>query len=86
MILLVKQHSAMALVKSLVPVGQHGHRLLQKNLAVVAGSRASSHFVYKPDDKAPVEGPTTKMNMFTAINNAMDMAMERDKTALVFGK
>ncbi|KAL1403827.1 hypothetical protein pipiens_019192 [Culex pipiens pipiens] len=49
-------------------------------------SRASSHFVYSPDAKAPVEGPTQKMNMFQAINNAMDIAMERDTSALVFGE
>lgn len=76
----------MALVKSLVPLGSNTGRLLQKNLFAASGSRASSHFTYQPDDKAPVAGPTTKMNMFTAINNAMDMAMERDQTALVFGE
>lgn len=49
-------------------------------------SRASSHFVYTPDAKAPVEGPTQKMNLFQAVNNAMDIAMERDESALVFGE
>ncbi|XP_055689003.1 2-oxoisovalerate dehydrogenase subunit beta, mitochondrial [Lutzomyia longipalpis] len=50
-------------------------------------ARQSSHFVYTPDAKAPnVEGPKTKMNMFTAINNALDQAMDRDATALVFGE
>ncbi|XP_062549730.1 2-oxoisovalerate dehydrogenase subunit beta, mitochondrial [Armigeres subalbatus] len=49
-------------------------------------TRASSHFVYTPDAKAPVEGPTKKMNMFQAINNAMDIAMERDSSAMVFGE
>lgn len=76
----------MALVSALTPLGQHGSRLLQKNLIASCGSRASSHFVYKPDEKAPVAGPTTKMNMFTAINNAMDLAMEKDKSALLFGE
>lgn len=51
-----------------------------------ASKRFSSHFVYKADDKAPVAGPTTKMNMFQAINNAMDMAMAKDDTSLVFGE
>lgn len=51
-----------------------------------ASKRLSSHFVYKADDKAPVAGPTTKMNMFQAINNAMDLAMAKDETALVFGE
>lgn len=75
----------MALVKSLSPLATSGTRFLQKNVIPVS-SRASSHFVYKPDEKAPVEGPTTRMNMFTAINSAMDMAMERDKSALLFGE
>lgn len=51
-----------------------------------ASKRLSSHFVYKADDKAPVAGPTTKMNMFQAINDAMDMAMAKDETSIVFGE
>ncbi|GAB0097545.1 2-oxoisovalerate dehydrogenase subunit beta, mitochondrial [Sergentomyia squamirostris] len=50
-------------------------------------SRSSSHFVYHPDTKAPkVDGGKTKMNMFTAINNALDLAMEKDSSALLFGE
>lgn len=45
-----------------------------------------THFTYVADDKAPVEGPKTKMNMFQAINNAMDQAMEKDDSAIVFGE
>jgi hypothetical protein len=48
--------------------------------------RLSSHFVYKPDAKAPIEGPKQKMNMFQAINNALDLAMGQDQSAIVFGK
>lgn len=53
---------------------------------MIAAKRASSHFVYTPDAKAPVEGPTQKMNMFQAINNAMDIALQRDSSAMVFGE
>ncbi|XP_055535888.1 2-oxoisovalerate dehydrogenase subunit beta, mitochondrial [Wyeomyia smithii] len=49
-------------------------------------SRAASHFVYAPDSKPPVKGATRKMNMFQAINDAMDIALERDSSALVFGE
>lgn len=66
-------------------VVQRSGNLLLKSLSQHS-SRASSHFIYKPDDKAPIAGPTTKMNMFTAINNALDQAMETDETALVFGE
>lgn len=31
-------------------------------------------------------GETKKMNMFQAINNALDIALETDKTALIFGE
>lgn len=63
-----------------------GATLPSRLCALSVPKRMSSHFVYKPDDKAPVSGPTTKMNMFQAINNAMDQAMEKDETAIVFGE
>lgn len=49
-------------------------------------SRNVSHFTYQPDDKAPIEGEKQKMNMFTAINNAMDMALAKDDSTLLFGE
>lgn len=61
-------------------------KALTRNSPTLNISRASSHFVYSPDEKAPVDGPTQKMNMFQAINNAMDLALERDDSALVFGE
>lgn len=49
--------------------------------------RLSSHFTYQPDVKAPVDGgSTTKMNMFQAINNALDIAMKEDDSAVLFGE
>lgn len=49
--------------------------------------RSVSHFTYKPDEVAPnVDGDKLKMNMFTAINNAMEIAMEADETTLLFGE
>lgn len=50
------------------------------------GIRLSSHFVYEADKKAPIDGPTTKMNMFQAINNALDLALKDDDSALIFGE
>ncbi|XP_013113005.2 2-oxoisovalerate dehydrogenase subunit beta, mitochondrial [Stomoxys calcitrans] len=48
-----------------------------------------SHFTYYPDKNVPAvllsEG-VQKMNMFQAINNAMDKALEEDNTALLFGE
>jgi len=34
----------------------------------------------------PELGPTTKLNLFTAINSAMQTAMQTDDTAIVFGE
>lgn len=48
--------------------------------------RLSSHFTYQPDAKAPVDGSTTKMNMFQAINNALDIALKEDDSAVIFGE
>lgn len=49
--------------------------------------RCSSHFTYKPDEKSPnVDGEKLKMNMFTAINNAMDIALATDDSTLLFGE
>lgn len=48
--------------------------------------RLSSHFTYQPDTKAPVDGSTTKMNMFQAINNALDIALKEDDSAVIFGE
>lgn len=52
----------------------------------VATQRFSSHFVYKPDDNAPIAGPTTRLNMFQSINSALDTALSRDESALIFGE
>ncbi|KAF4519611.1 hypothetical protein B566_EDAN003778 [Ephemera danica] len=45
------------------------------------------HFKYYPDTKPAKQGAETKkMNMFQAINNALDIAMENDETAVLFGE
>ncbi|XP_045446840.1 2-oxoisovalerate dehydrogenase subunit beta, mitochondrial [Melitaea cinxia] len=48
--------------------------------------RLSSHFTYFPDNEKPVEGEYSKMNMMQAINNAMDLTLKNDPTAVVFGE
>ncbi|PZC75519.1 hypothetical protein B5X24_HaOG206009 [Helicoverpa armigera] len=48
--------------------------------------RLSSHFIYFPDNEKPVEGETAKMNMMQAINNAMDITLKNDPTAVLFGE
>jgi len=48
--------------------------------------RLSSHFIYTPDEAAPIAGPKVKMNMFQAINNALDLSLQNDESALLFGE
>lgn len=52
----------------------------------VSPKRMSSHFIYTPDKQAPISGPTIKMNMFQAINNALDISLQNDESALLFGE
>ncbi|CAG9830351.1 unnamed protein product [Diabrotica balteata] len=61
---------------------------LKTEIRVLNGlvNKRSSHFVYTPDANSPVKGETTKMNMFQAINNALDTALKTDDSALIFGE
>lgn len=40
----------------------------------------SAHFTYVPDTVSPNEGETARMNLFQAVNNAMDIALASDPT------
>ncbi|KAG8233273.1 hypothetical protein J437_LFUL013837 [Ladona fulva] len=48
--------------------------------------RFSSHFTYVPDTPSPSYGETKPLNLFQSINNALDIAMEKDPTAVLFGE
>lgn len=52
----------------------------------VSPKRLSSHFTYTPDENAPIAGPKVKMNMFQAINNALDLSLQNDESAVLFGE
>eukprot|EP01137_Pigoraptor_chileana_P033542 Opistho-2@24564 len=52
-----------------------------------ATARASaSEPVFKPDEPDSSLGETRKMNLCQAVNNAMDIALEKDSTAIIFGE
>lgn len=59
---------------------------MQSICGVAVTKRMSSHFTYHADDKPPVDGPTTKLNMFQAINSALDTALSEDDSAILFGE
>lgn len=47
---------------------------------------ASARFTYVPETAPEEYGPTTKLNLFQSINNAMDVSMASDPAAIVFGE
>ncbi|KAB0800728.1 hypothetical protein PPYR_06467 [Photinus pyralis] len=55
-----------------------------KNVASVFSVR--NFFNYYPTTSTPAEGPTKKLNMVQAINNALDITLQTDETALLFGE
>jgi len=50
-------------------------------VGAVGGARHSSHFTYVPDTVSTSEGETVRMNLFQAVNNAMDIALASDPSA-----
>jgi len=48
--------------------------------------RHSSSFLYVPDVAPAGLGPTKRMNLCQALTSAMDIAMEKDSSAVVFGE
>lgn len=48
--------------------------------------RHSSQFAFKPDTPAVSDGETMRMNLFQAINNALEISLESDPTTVIFGE
>ncbi|XP_046388108.1 2-oxoisovalerate dehydrogenase subunit beta, mitochondrial [Ischnura elegans] len=48
--------------------------------------RYSSHFTFMPDKPSPSDGETKTLNLFQSINDAMDIALRTDPTAVLFGE
>ncbi|XP_065357340.1 2-oxoisovalerate dehydrogenase subunit beta, mitochondrial [Calliphora vicina] len=67
------------------------NRCTQQLLGLIKSNKPAftrSHFTYYPDKNVTPAGSQAvqKMNMFQAINNAMDIALEQDQSALLFGE
>ncbi|KAL5265516.1 hypothetical protein ACHWQZ_G006288 [Mnemiopsis leidyi] len=63
-----------------------GRCALRKGEVTLQNVRTAAHFTYLPQTPNPALGDTTKLNMFQSINNAMDIAMEKDSSAVLFGE
>lgn len=46
----------------------------------------NAHFTYVPDTPLTEYGETSRMNLFQSVNSAMDVALGKDPTAVVFGE
>ncbi|KAF7489419.1 2-oxoisovalerate dehydrogenase subunit beta, partial [Sarcoptes scabiei] len=55
-------------------------------LRIGCHQRCLSHFAFKPDTAAVTDGDTSRMNLFQAINNALEIALESDSKAVIFGE
>lgn len=62
---------------------QHLHREESPDYSHLYNSSYNPH---TPEPNYPALGPTSKLNLFTAINSAMQTAMATDPTAIVFGE
>merc|ERR1719262_490863 len=49
-------------------------------------TKRNVHFTYTPDATDTTKGETTKMTLLQAITSAMDIAMDKDPTACIFGE
>lgn len=58
--------------------------LLQENSTNLIRRAMSSHFNYHAEKVADNE--STKLNMFQAINSALDTALKEDESCLIFGE
>lgn len=62
-------------------------RLLKNvDLATRNHFRAASHFTYYADIPASSDGECSRMNMFQAINNSMELALSNDPSTVIFGE
>ncbi|TRY76463.1 hypothetical protein TCAL_09577 [Tigriopus californicus] len=56
-----------------------------RTIATSATSPAA-HFTYVPDAQPPCSGTTEKMTLLQSVTNALDLALEKDPTAVIFGE
>ncbi|XP_009860514.2 2-oxoisovalerate dehydrogenase subunit beta, mitochondrial [Ciona intestinalis] len=66
--------------------------LLRQSRNILSNLRAKSlakrlmHFKFEPDNPPTNLGPTENMNYLKALTNAMDISLENDPTAIIFGE
>jgi 2-oxoisovalerate dehydrogenase E1 component beta subunit len=49
-------------------------------------TRRNAHFTFVPETPDPSQGETTKMTLLQSVTDALDIAMTKDPTAVVFGE
>ena len=74
---------------SLRRFSQHVLGAVAKQRGITSSSQSSrclSHFAFQPDTPAVSDGDTTRMNLFQAVNNALEISLATDPTTVVFGE
>jgi len=49
-------------------------------------AKRAAHFQFLPEDPDPSKGPTEKMTLLQSVTDALDIAMTKDSSAVVFGE
>ncbi|XP_071505556.1 2-oxoisovalerate dehydrogenase subunit beta, mitochondrial-like [Diadema antillarum] len=74
------------ILRSLASVSMRGCLTRRLSKTNHGSRRSASAFTFIPDEPSPTDGETAKMNLFQSLNNAMDIALATDPTAVIFGE
>ncbi|XP_054715987.1 2-oxoisovalerate dehydrogenase subunit beta, mitochondrial-like [Uloborus diversus] len=72
-------------IKTLSPFHKNAF-LLQNSNPFKINLYRKSHFTYVPDTVSASDGETSRMNLFQAVTNALDIALAADSSAVIFGE
>ncbi|CAH3191641.1 unnamed protein product [Porites evermanni] len=76
------------LKSNLLPFPRTNHQLgtSKSSDALQRCCRSASTFSFVPDSPSPLHGETQKMNLFQSLTSAMDLILESDSSAVIFGE
>ncbi|XP_046549421.1 2-oxoisovalerate dehydrogenase subunit beta, mitochondrial-like [Haliotis rubra] len=76
----------MAISLRTIRVSSKYFRHILPRASTTVGVRTATSFSYVPDTPPPEHGETTRMNLFQSVTNALDIALSKDPSAVVFGE
>jgi len=60
--------------------------VLTRAFPLTSSPHRSAHFQFVPETPNPSEGPTEKMTLLQSVTDALDIALTKDPTAVIFGE